>query len=146
VSTERDERTKQLWHQCYLAGERFIEAYATWERLCGTDPDDTQAYQGYVAAEGAAAQASSILRELLTHTGLPEDCWRLVLGAAGLMELTWAEDVAQAVWREEPIDVRPTRPERLWDGRERRSANPSRLPLYNQYAVPAETVEVEHVG
>jgi hypothetical protein len=137
-----DERTRQLWHQAYLAGERFIEARATWERLYEAAAADDGDQEAYTAAVHVMDQAALILAELVRQAGMPAQGRRLILGADGLMELTLWDAVAQAMWREEPIDVRPARPERLWDGRERRSANPARLPLYNRYCVPEEVENV----
>jgi hypothetical protein len=128
MTAEMDERTRQLWHQAYLQGERVIELEETLRRLSAAD---ILTEWMPVAQEHSAAER--ILADLLEKAGLPQNGERLVSGAGGLM----------AVWREEPVDVRPVRPERLWDGRERRSANPSRLPLYNRFVEP---VEVEHAG
>jgi hypothetical protein len=138
MTAEMDERTRQLWHQAYLQGERVIELEETLRRLSAAD---ILTEWMPVAQEHSAAER--ILADLLEKAGLPQNGERLVSGAGGLMDLARCDEGPMAVWREEPVDVRPVRPERLWDGRERRSANPSRLPLYNRFVEP---VEVEHAG
>jgi hypothetical protein len=133
MSTQTVERTRQQWHQCYLAGERLIEARATWERLYDADEEETWDQAAYNAAERCRHEAMDILLSLLRAAGLQGGAMRLVQGAEGLMELGVDGEWPMAVWREEPVDVRPQRPERLWDGRAR-------------HALRTETMEAENVG
>jgi hypothetical protein len=113
-----DEHTKRLYAAAYVAGERLIEAHATWERLynqwvTATDDGDEAAYS---AAERDMQEAMAVLGSVLTAARQPPYSMRLVWGAAGLMELTLTGDAStMAVWVEEPIDLRPPRRERpLW--------------------------------
>jgi hypothetical protein len=139
VSTEQmDERTRQLWGSAYLAAERLIEAEREMERLrAGGD------MPAVLHALSNERQARGILTDLVEHAGMADGVAWIVGGLDGRLIVALHGGTATVVIPGGDVDVCPRRPERLWDGRERRSANPARLPLYNRYCVPEE---VENVG
>jgi hypothetical protein len=110
-----DEHTKQLYAAAYLAGQRLIEARATWERLYAIEDEDAWDQAAYTAAEHCMHEAMDVLASVLRAAGLAPGAYRLVWGADGLMHLRMDGTVPMAVWVEEPVDVRPSTKERpLW--------------------------------
>jgi hypothetical protein len=115
MSTETPEHTKQLYAAAYVAGQRLIEATATWERLDAIEDDDAWDQAAYTAAERCMHEAMDVLASVLRAAGLPQGAYRLVWGADGLMHLRMDGAVPMAAWVEEPVDVRPVQRERpLW--------------------------------
>jgi hypothetical protein len=109
-----DEHTKRLYSAAYLAGQRLIEARATWERMWGYDEDDWD-QAAYAAAERTMHEAMDVFASVLRAARLPDGGRRLLHGDDGWMEVTLTEDEPMAVWMEEPVDVRPAQRERpLW--------------------------------
>jgi hypothetical protein len=138
MSTEQmDERTRQLWGSAYLAAERLIEAERETERLraVGNMP-------AVLHALSNERQARGILTDLVEHAGMADGAAWIVGGLDGRLIVALHGGTATVVIPGGDVDVCPQGPERLWDGRERRSANPSRLPLYNRYCVPGEVENV----
>jgi hypothetical protein len=110
-----DEHTKQLYAAAYLAGQRLIEARATWERLWDIEDEEAWDQAAYSAAEHCMHEAMDVLASVLRAAGLPQGAYRLVWGADGLMHLRMDGTVPMAAWVEEPVDVRPVQREQpLW--------------------------------
>jgi hypothetical protein len=131
-----DERTRQLWGSAYLAAERLIEAERETERLrAGGD------IPAVLHALSNERQARGILTDLVEHAGMADGVAWIVGGLDGRLIVALHGGTATVVIPGGDVDVCPQRSERLWDGRERRRDDPSRLPLYNRFMEP---VEVTH--
>jgi hypothetical protein len=109
MTAETDERTRQLWGQAYLAGQRVLEAEEKLRNISAAAPEE------WIPVAREHSEAERTLLDLLEKAGLPRNGERLVWGADGLLDLASGDFGPLVVRREEPVDLRPPRRERpLW--------------------------------